>query len=197
MRKRINSFEKAITKEEILALPLSSFSGEIIVVEDPKHVPGVAKTLSGYDILGFDTETRPAFRKGVINEVALLQFATEEKAFIFRLNKTGLPPSLVSLMANPGIIKAGAAIRDDIRSLQRLARFNPAGFVELQELVKEHNIRDSGLRKMAGIVMGIQISKAQQVTNWERQVLTEAQLVYAATDAWVCYEIYRRLTATS
>jgi ribonuclease D len=196
MRKRINSFEQAITNEEILALPLSSFSGEIIVVEDAKHVPGVVKTLKGFDLLGFDTETRPAFRKGVINEVALLQFATEEKAFIFRLNKTGLPPSLASLMADPEIIKAGAAIRDDIRSLQRLARFRPAGFVELQELVKEHNIRDSGLRKMAGIVMGIQISKSQQVTNWERQVLTDAQLVYAATDAWVCYEIYRRLNQT-
>jgi ribonuclease D len=194
MRKRINSFEQIITGEEILALPLASFPGEIIVIEDAKHVPGIVKTLKDLKILGFDTETRPAFKKGVIYEVALLQFATEERAFIFRLNKTGLPASLASLMADPSVIKAGAAIRDDIRSLQRLARFNPAGFAELQEMVKEHDILETGLRKMAAIVLGIQISKSQQVSNWERKELTDAQLIYAATDAWVCYEIYRRLT---
>jgi ribonuclease D len=194
MRKKINSYEQVITGEEILALPLASFPGEIIVIEDPRHVPGVVKTLKGLDVVGFDTETRPAFKKGVIYEVALLQFATHEKAYIFRLNKTGLPPPLASFMANSTVIKAGAAIRDDIRSLQRLSRFNPAGFVELQEMVKEHDILETGLRKMAAIVLGIQISKSQQVSNWERKVLTDAQLIYAATDAWVCYEIYRRLT---
>ncbi len=195
MRKRINSFEQAITNEELRTLPPSSFPGEIIVIEDVQYVPGVVKMLRGFDLLGFDTETKPAFKKGVINEVALLQLSTEDQAFIFRLNKTGLPPSLASLLADPKIVKAGAAIRDDIRSLQRLARFTPSGFVELQEMVKEHHIHDLGLRKMAGIIMGIQISKSQQVSNWERKVLTEAQLIYAATDAWVCYEIYCRLTA--
>jgi ribonuclease D len=195
MRKRINSFEQAISNEELRALPLSSFSGEIIVVDDPATVPAAIKILKRYSLLGFDTETKPAFKKGVINEVALLQLAAEDRAFIFRLNKIGLPPSLASLMANPRIVKVGAAIRDDIRLLQRLARFLPEGFIELQDLVKEYHISDSGLRKMAAIVLGIQISKSQQVSNWEREVLTEAQLIYAATDAWVCHEIYRNLIA--
>jgi ribonuclease D len=195
MRKRINSFEQAISNEELRALPLSSFSGEIIVVDDPATVPAAIKILKRYSLLGFDTETKPAFKKGVVNEVALLQLAAEDRAFIFRLNKIGLPPSLASLMANPRIVKVGAAIRDDIRLLQRLARFLPEGFIELQDLVKEYHISDSGLRKMAAIVLGIQISKSQQVSNWEREVLTEAQLIYAATDAWVCHEIYRNLIA--
>ncbi len=193
MRKRINSFEQAISNEELRNLPLTSFKGEIIVVDDPKSVPGVVKMLKGFHMLGFDTETKPAFKKGIINEVALLQLATQDRAIIFRLNKTGLPRSLASLLENPDIVKAGAAIRDDIRLLQRLARFRPAGFVELQDMVKDYLINDSGLRKLAGIVLGIQISKSQQVSNWEREVLTDAQLVYAATDAWVCHQIYRNL----
>lgn len=196
MRKRINSFEQAISNEELRVLPLSSFSGEIIVVDNPVTVPGAVKILKRYPLLGFDTETKPAFKKGVINEVALLQLAAEDKAFIFRLNKTGLPLPLASLLANPRILKVGAAIRDDIRMLQRLSRFLPEGFIELQDLVKEYHIIDSGLRKMAAIVLGIQISKSQQVSNWEREVLTDAQLIYAATDAWVCHEIYRSLVAS-
>lgn len=195
MRMRINSYEQSISGDEIRALPLSSFNGEIIVVDRPESVPRAVEMLKGADLLGFDTETKPAFKKGVFNKVALLQLATENTAFIFRLNKIGLPASLAALMTNRKILKVGAAIRDDIKSLRKLHNFMPGGFVELQDMVKDYNISDSGLRKMAGIVLGIQISKAQQVSNWERTVLTDAQLVYAATDAWVCHEIYRKLIA--
>lgn len=188
-----NKFIAAITSEEIKELPLSSFAGDIIVVDDPETVPEAVDMLKEFDILGFDTETKPAFKKGVINGVALLQLSTTDRAFIFRLNMTGLPAPLVRLLSNPDLVKVGAAIRDDIKSLQKIARFKPAGFVELQDMVKEYNITDSGLRKIAGIVLGIQISKAQQVSNWEKLVLSDAQLIYAATDAWVCHEVYRKL----
>jgi ribonuclease D len=197
MRKRINSFEQLITNEKLKTLPLSAFPGEIIVVDNRKSVPGAVRALRNFSVLGFDTETKPAFKKGVINEVSLLQLATSDRAYIFRLNRTGLTPSLAALLASPDITKVGAAIRDDIRWLQRLARFSPSGFIELQDLVKEYHISESGVRKMAAIVLGIQISKSQQVSNWEREVLTDAQLIYAATDAWVCHEIYRNLIDAS
>lgn len=163
------------------------------MVDDPEAVPEAVDMLKSYDVLGFDTETKPAFRKGIINGVALLQLSSSERAFVFRLNMTGLPAPLVSLLSDSKVIKVGAAIRDDIKSLKKLTPFKPAGFVELQDLVKEYNISDSGLRKIAAIVLGIQISKSQQVSNWERKVLTDAQLIYAATDAWVCHEVYRKL----
>ncbi len=188
-----DEYMSSITSDEIRSLPLSSFTGEIIVVDEPGAVPEAVDMLRCYNVLGFDTETKPAFKKGVVNGVALMQLSAKERAFIFRLNRTGLPAPLVSLLSDRNVVKAGAAIRDDIKSLQKMARFRPAGFIELQEMVKEYNITDSGLKKIAGIVLGIQISKSQQVSNWERQVLTDAQLIYAATDAWVCHEIYSRL----
>jgi ribonuclease D len=195
MKMKINGFEQAISSDKIKALPLDSFRGEIIVVDDADSVSRAVGMLRGQDILGFDTETKPAFRKGVVNEVALMQLSTYDRAFIFRLNKTGFPPVLSSLLSDSKVLKVGAAIRDDIKSLQRLRRFNPGGFIELQDMVKQYDIKDSGLRKLAGIVLGIQISKSQQVSNWERDELTDAQLIYAATDAWVCHEIYRTLIA--
>lgn len=195
MKGMINSFVQSIKADEIKALPLSAFTGEIIVVDDPETVEHAVEMLKGYDVLGFDTETKPAFKKGVINGVAVLQLATAGRTFIFRLNRTGLPAPLASLLADRDVLKIGAAIRDDIKSLQKITRFRPAGFVELQDMVKDYNIKDSGLRKLAGIVLGIQISKSQQVSNWEKERLTDAQLIYAATDAWVCHEIYRKLIA--
>jgi ribonuclease D len=194
---RINSFEPAISSDEIRALPVSSFQGEIIVIDHPDAVPMAVEMLRDYDVLGFDTETKPAFKKGVINEVALLQLSSKEKAFIFRLNRIGFPPQLASLLERKDVLKVGAAIRDDIKSLQKLRRFLPAGFIELQDKVKQYDIKDCGLRKLAGIVLGIQISKSQQVSNWEKEELSAAQLVYAATDAWVCHEIYMQLVASN
>ena len=190
---RTNNIGISISKDEIKALPLTSFPGEIIVVDHPGSVTEAVKLLKGNNVLGFDTETKPAFKKGVVNGVAIMQLATRDRVFIFRLNKTGLTPPLAALLSDARILKVGAAIRDDLRSLRKLNGFCPAGFIELQDLVKEYNIVDCGLRKLAGIILGIQISKAQQVSNWEKEILTNAQLNYAATDAWVCHEIYLKL----
>ncbi|HUV01042.1 MAG TPA: 3'-5' exonuclease, partial [Bacteroidales bacterium] len=144
-------------------------------------------------ILGFDTETRPSFRKGRKNKVSLIQLATGDLSCLFRINKIGIPEELIELLANPEVIKAGVAIHDDIRFLKGVKKFIPSGFIDLQKFVKDYGIESSGLKKLAAIILGFRISKSQQVTDWEADSLTEAQQVYAATDAWVCYEIYSKL----
>lgn len=186
-------FQAKISKEEINALPIERFDGEIIVIETISDVYKVVKYLENQTTLGFDTETRPSFKKGRKNKVALLQLSTNEMAFIIRLNKTGLPPVLAEILANPAITKVGAAIRDDIKALQKLTHFHPQGFVELQNYVQQFNIESFGLKKLAAIVLNIKISKRQQLSNWEREELTDAQCIYAATDAWVALKIYRKL----
>ena len=172
---------------------LSWFRGEIIIVEDIETFKRVIPRLLSNTILGFDTETRPSFRKGRKNKVSLIQLATGDLACLFRINKIGIPAELIELLANPEVIKAGVAIHDDIRFLKNVRKFSPSGFVDLQGFVKDYGIQSSGLKKLAAIVLGFRISKQQQVTNWEAEQLTEAQQVYAATDAWICHQIYSKL----
>ena len=182
-----------ITKEEIEKLPLDYFKGEIVVVENKKDVKNCVQELSKNRAIGFDTETKPSFRKGKMNKVSLLQLSTENKAFLFRLHYTGLPDSLRKLLSNPDIIKIGAAIHDDIKDLQAIKHFAPTSFIDIQQYVKQFHIEDSGIKKLGAIVLNIRISKSQQVSNWENKILTEKQINYAATDAWICLAIYNKL----
>lgn len=184
---------ESITSEEIEKYDLSWFRGEIVVIEDLKSFNKTFPRLLDSDILGFDTETRPSFRKGRKNRVSLIQLANNDLACLIRINKIGIPDGLAKLLADPAVIKAGVAVHDDIRFLKGIKKFMPAGFVDLQKLVKDYGIASSGLKKLSVIVLGFRISKRQQVTDWEAEVLTEAQQVYAATDAWVCEQIYRKL----
>ncbi len=186
-------FKESIDKEELAELPLVQFEGKISLIESKEDYLASVEYLSRQTMLGFDTETKPAFKKGVVNEVALLQLATNDRAFLFRLNKMGLPNGLKSILENPQICKVGVAIRDDIKGLQKLNKFKPDGFIELQEHVKEFGIQDFSLKKLSAIVLGYRISKSQRITNWEAPELTEAQQVYAATDAWVSHQIYQSL----
>ncbi len=188
-------FQESITKEELDILPLKSFEGEIILVENGQSLDMALEYLSQAEVLGFDTETKPSFKRGQVNRVALLQLSTDEKAFLFRINRTGLPAKLKDILSDPDILKVGVAIRDDIKALQRISHFKPGGFVELQEEVKDYGINDFSLKKIAGIVLGVRISKSQRLTNWEVDALTEAQQSYAATDAWVAFEIFHSLAA--
>ena len=184
---------KSISKEELRDLPMEAFEGEIIIVDFEDDLKKVLPYLKKQRVLGFDTETRPTFKKGQKNEVALLQLSTENRAFIFRLNKMGLPIDLVDILTDPNITKVGVAIHDDLKDLKRLTQFNPIGFIEIQEKVKEFEIENFGLKKLSGLLLGFRISKAQQTSNWEAEPLTTAQIKYAATDAWVSLEIYNKL----
>ncbi|MEE4214822.1 MAG: 3'-5' exonuclease [Bacteroidales bacterium] len=187
------TFRENIDKEELAEYPVSGFEGEILLVDDNSKLEESVKILKSNRLIGFDTETRPSFRKGRKNRVALLQLASAEKAFLFRINNIGLPGELIDILADDSITKVGVAIHDDIKGLKAVSNFKEAGFVELQDYVRDFGIESSGLRKLSAIVLGFRISKRQQVTNWEAPQLTDAQLHYAATDAWVCYEIYKKL----
>lgn len=190
-----NKFQETITVEAIQEYDLSWFKGEIVVVDNLNTFNRVIPELKRSAILGFDTETRPSFKKGYKNRVSLIQLSTGKLACLFRINKIGLPPELAALLADPQIIKAGVAIHDDIKVLGKIRKFTPAGFIDLQKYVKEFGIQSSGLKKLTAIILGFRISKRQQVTDWEAEKLSEPQQVYAATDAWVCREIYKKLTS--
>lgn len=187
------SFKASVTKEEIAELPINKFGGEVFYIDTEDKFDAVIGDLKKATFLGFDTETRPTFKKGRLNDVALLQLSTADKAYLFRLNMIGLPASLAEILANGAIEKVGVAIHDDISTLQKLQPFEPAGFVELQHFVKDYGIEDNGLKKLSANILGFSISKRQQTSNWEQDVLSVAQIEYAATDAWVCYEIYKKL----
>jgi len=188
-----NIYQENITAEEIAECELSWFKGEIVLVEDLKTFYEVFPKLLGTDLLGFDTETKPNFKKGRKNIVSLIQLSTENFACLFRINKIGIPEELIRLLSDPSVTKAGVAVHDDIRFLKGVKKFSPEGFIDLQSFVKDYGIQSSGLKKLAAIVLGFRISKRQQVTDWEADQLTEAQQIYAATDAWVCHQIFRKL----
>lgn len=186
-------YRESITPEEIAACELSWFKGEIILIDNMKDFKHHFPRLLRSDILGFDTETRPNFRKGRKNQVSLLQLANRDLALLLRVNKIGIPDELAALLSDDSVTKAGVAIHDDIKVLTHIRKFSPNGFIDLQPFVKNFGIQSSGLKKLCAIILGFRISKRQQVTDWEAEKLTEAQQLYAATDAWVCFEIYNKL----
>ncbi len=189
-------YQKSITREEVKQLEPGRFSGEVLVLDQNSGIPqDVVREIRKCKLLGFDTETRPSFKKGRKNRLALLQLATAQRAYLFRCNEIGLPGSIVDILEDPDILKVGVAIRDDIRGLQKFIAFEPRGFVELQDYVSQYGIENNGLRGIAAIVLNIKISKSQQLSNWENNRLTDAQVIYAATDAWACHEIYQNLSA--
>ena len=190
-----DSFKISISPEEIENMPLGAFPGKIQVIDTNgfKYMKAV-NYLKQQKIIGFDTETRPCFEhRQHHNGVALLQLSGADRAYLFRVQKTGLKKGLREVLANPDIIKVGAASHDDVRGLQRLAGFEEKGFVDLQKIVWEWGIKDKSVKKMSAIILGKRISKAQQLSNWEADTLTAAQQMYAATDAWVCREMYLEL----
>ena len=189
-------FQITISPEEIGRLELASFPGEIHVIDSLEEEFGKAITyLKHQKVIGFDTETRPTFSPDQrSNGTALLQLSGAEKAYLFRIKKMGaIPRRLCAILANPNIVKVGAAIHDDVRGLQKFAGFQPQNFIDLQKIAWEYGIRDKSVKKMTAIILGFKISKAQQLSNWEAEKLSDSQQRYAATDAWVCREMYLRL----
>lgn len=190
-------FIESITPQELEKLEFASFPGRIIVIDAVgAEFNRAIAYLRSQKVIGFDTETRPTFTAAQPhNNVSLLQLSGPDRAYLFRLNRIGMHRRLCNLLASEKIVKVGAAIHDDIRGLQRLHDFTPAAFVDLQKIVWEWGIRDKAVKKMSAIILGFRISKTQQLSNWEAENLSESQCRYAATDAWVCREMYLRLLA--
>ena len=190
------TFRSTISNEEASQLPAAHFYGEIVVVDNDEQIESVCKDLAAQRIIGFDTETRPSFKAGQINKVALLQLSTHERCYLIRLCRVKLHNRLLSILSNPDIMKIGADVEGDIRALHVLRRFRERGFTDLQRIIAGWGVEEKSLRKMAAIVLGKRVSKAQRLSNWEAATLTPQQQMYAATDAWVCIAIYEKLLAT-
>lgn len=192
----MSNYRANIEKSEVAGMPTAAFSGRIITIDTITDADKAVKALSSEKLLGIDTETRPSFRKGLQYEVSLIQLSTADTCFLIRLNRTGMPNSLVSLLENKDVIKVGLSLHDDYQSLCRRRKFKAGGFLDLQQHVTKYGIEEKSLQKIFAIVFGQRISKSQQLTNWENDVLTDKQKLYAATDAWACLEIYNKLEQT-
>jgi ribonuclease D len=186
-------FQSNIDKEALKRLPVQAFPGTIHVIDSLAGLQKYLPVLKLEKVLGFDTETRPSFKKGRINKISLIQMATSHHAFLFRISKLDLPDELIEVFEDDAIIKVGAALHDDLIDLKRIRDFKAGGFLDLQKYVEAFGIENKAVAKMAGIVLGFRISKTQQLSNWDAEILNEAQQAYAATDAWVCLRIYLEL----
>lgn len=191
-----NRFIDKISNEQTALLPAIEFRGEIRIVEDERDIAAACKYLAEQPVIGFDTETRPSFRPGVTFRVSLLQLSTPQLCFLFRLNKIPLAKPILQVLESQEILKIGADVAGDLRSLRQIRHFRDAGFVDLQTIAPQWGIGEKSLRKLSAIVLGQRVSKAQRLSNWEAATLTDKQQLYAATDAWVCTRIYDRLLRT-
>lgn len=180
-------------KHDISKLPRAVFDGRIIVVTTPTDAEKAVGYLLSQDILGIDTETKPSFRKGRTHEVALLQVSTHDTCFLFRLNLTGMTPAIIRLLEDVSVKKVGLSLHDDINSLHKRADFTPGNFIDLQKHVGELGIEDLSLQKLYANFFQQKISKSARLSNWETDILTDSQKLYAATDAWACINIYEEL----
>lgn len=190
MKKTIyNKFDKA----KIAALPQALFPGRIEVVLSAKQAEKAVNYLLAQDVMGVDTETRPSFKRGDIHKVSLLQVSTRDICFLFRLNHTGLTPDVVRLLEDMVVPKIGLSLTDDMHALHKLGDFTPGLFIDLQDHVREIGVEDLSLQKLFANFFGRKISKRQQLSNWERDILDDKQKGYAATDAWACIMLYDEL----
>ncbi len=192
----VNNFIDKISNEQTALLPAVEFRGEIRIVEQERDIAEACKLLAAQPVIGFDTETRPSFRPGVTFRVSLLQLSTPKVCFLFRLNKIPLAKPILQLLEDKKVLKIGADVAGDLRSLRQIRHFRDGGFVDLQSIASEWGIGEKSLRKLSAIVLGQRVSKAQRLSNWEATTLTDKQQLYAATDAWVCTRIYEQLLRT-
>lgn len=188
-----NTYIHHISKELLQWMPIAAFEGEVIVVDHEDQIASAVAYLSRQRTIGVDTEARPSFQRGTHYPTALVQIATHERCYLFRLTHIGMPQALADIFANPDICKVGLAFKDDINGLRRRRNFVPANCVDVQSLVARYGILDLGLQKIFAICFGKKISKTQQLTNWENSHLTPEQARYASTDAWATLLIYEDL----
>lgn len=185
--------KRKIDKEELKELPKAAFPGRIFVIQTEEEATKAVNYLLTKPVVGIDSETRPSFAKGKSHKVALLQISAEDCCFLFRLSHIGLPEALIKLLEDDSVVKVGLSLKDDFLMLHKRASFKPQNIIELQQYVKNIGIEDMSLQKIYAILFGEKISKSQQLSNWETDILTDRQKQYAATDAWACLNIYNKL----
>lgn len=190
----MTDYQPTIDKKLISEMPKVVFPGRIIIIYTEDDARKAVAYLNRCSVVGVDTETRPSFKKGKVNSVALLQVATSDTCFLFRLNLIGIPDFLEEFLQND-VLKIGLSLRDDFNMLRRANNKDPrvGNWIELQDYVSRFGIQEKSLQKIYAILFGEKISKNQRLSNWEADVLTEAQQQYAATDAWATLRIYQRL----
>ena len=182
-----------ITPEEINSLPLKTFQGKTYVISEAEKLPKILKEIEKHDVVGFDTETRPSFKKGQVYQVALLQLAIPGKVFLIRINHTGVTEEVAKFFENENVAKVGVGIRDDLKALRKFREFLPANCYDLSLIAKQVGLQVESVKKLTALLLGFRISKSAQTSNWEAQSFTQKQIEYAATDAWVCLELYLKL----
>jgi ribonuclease D len=185
-------YKRSFTSDEIGLLPLSCFVGKIVLVESDAQLPAAMRSLHQEELIGFDTETRPIFKKGVVPPPALLQLAGSKNVYLFQLAKLTDKAVLTELLASRYIIKSGVSVRDDLKGLKQHFEFTERRFVDLGEVAKRLGMLTHGLRNLSANLLGVRISKGAQCSNWAREALSTKQIVYAATDAWISRELYRK-----
>ena len=184
--------KRSISKDELNALPLIYWEGRIEVLNTIEAMEIAVDTLKDKGLLGFDVETRPSFKKGEYYPPALIQIGDVDCIYLFRICKTKTFAPLLPILESETILKSGVAIKDDVKELKAMEDFHSSGFVEITDITRQLGYENRGLRALAGLLLQGRISKAAQVTNWEREELTEKQIRYAATDAWISRELYSR-----
>ncbi len=180
-------------KTKIGSLPRVLFEGRVVVILTERDAEKAVRYLLSQPILGLDTETRPSFKKGMVHSVSLLQVSSYDVCFLFRLNQIGMSPSIKRLLEDVKVPKIGLSLRDDLNSLHKLGDFNDGQFIDIQDHVREIGVEDLSLQKLYANFFGQRISKREQLTNWEADILQDKQKLYAATDAWSCIMLYEEL----
>jgi len=183
---------RSISQEEMANLPIRRWEGEVRLVEDARELDRAAREIQHQALIGFDTETRPAFRPGESYPPALAQVATAHRVYLFRLLRLDCSAVLARMLAEPRITVSGVALADDLRLLRNQFPFEPQSVTDLELVARGHGLKQTGVRNLAGIFLGARITKGAKTTNWSAPRLTPQQIAYAATDAWICRELYLR-----
>ncbi len=186
-------YTPTITKDQIAELPVEEYTNRILVIDTEEDVAKAVNYLLNFERVGFDTETRPSFKKGQNYMISLMQLATEEVCFLIRLNKVGIPPVLKEFLISDATLKIGLSLKDDFGAIRKRTDIEPVNFIDLQNFVGKYDIKEASLQKIYAILFDKKISKGQRLTNWEAETLTESQQKYAALDAWACLRIYNFL----
>ncbi len=186
-------FPMSITKDEVMERPLKSFEGKIIIASEAKSIANAVAEINEHEVVGFDTEAKPTFKKGQQRNISLIQVAIPDKVFLLRTMKDGMTDPIHRLLENESILKVGIGLLDDYNLLKKLRMFTPTGFEDLNDTLEDLGAENIGARNLAAMILNIRISKSAQTSNWESEVLSEKQIKYAATDAWICLEIFNKL----